>query len=256
MASVGFLGYYFISIGYLIDVTWSMTCMTLIALQQFYINFRTQFKLRQQIKKQFEHYLDPRQVKQLQDNPESLKLGGERKYCSFLFTDVRGFTSLSEKLEPEEVTEIMNKALTIQANAVKKYGGMVDKYIGDAMMAIFNAPLDLDMHEDRAILTAIEIKRQMLNANLGIEIGIGINTGYAVVGNMGSDTRFDYTAIGDAVNLAARMESSCKEVGEDIVIAENTALQTDMKLVKLKPIKVKGKSKDIKIYTIDLTNYL
>jgi len=248
------LGYYFISRGFLIDVTWSMTSMTLIASQQFYLNFRTQYKLRQQIKKQFEHYLDPRQVKQLQDNPDSLKLGGERKNCSFLFTDVRGFTSLSEKLEPEKVTEIMNKALTIQANAVKKYGGMVDKYIGDAMMAIFNAPLDLDMHEDRAILTAIEIKKQMAEANLGIDIGIGINSGDAVIGNMGSDTRFDYTAIGDAVNLAARMESTCKEVGEDIVIAENTALQTDIKLVKLKPIKVKGKSKAIKIYTIDLTN--
>jgi len=254
MASVGSLGYYFISIGYLIDVTWSMTSMTLIALQQFYLNFRTQYRLKQQIKKQFEHYLDPRQVKQLQDNPDSLKLGGERKYCSFLFTDVRGFTSLSERLEPEEVTEIMNKALTIQANAVKKYGGMVDKYIGDAMMAIFNAPIDVDMHEDRAILTAIEIKKQMAKANLGIDIGIGINSGNAVIGNMGSDTRFDYTAIGDAVNLAARMESSCKEVGEDIVIAENTALQTDIKLVKLNPIKVKGKSKAIKIYTIDLTN--
>ena len=256
IASVGSLGYYFISIGYLIDVTWSMTCMTLLSLQQFYLNFRTQFKLRQQIKKQFEHYLDPRQVKQLQDNPESLKLGGEKRYCTFLFTDVRGFTSLSERLEPEEVTEIMNKALTIQANAVKKYGGMVDKYIGDAMMAIFNAPIDIDMHEDRAILTAIEIKRQMLNANLGIEIGIGINTGYAVVGNMGSDTRFDYTAIGDAVNLAARLESSTKEVGEDIVIGYETIKNTNIYVEKLKDIKVKGKSKNIKIYTIDLTNYL
>ena len=250
------LGYYFILRGFLIDVTWSMTSMTLIASQQFYLNFRTQYKLRQQIKKQFEHYLDPRQVKQLQDNPDSLKLGGERKNCSFLFTDVRGFTSLSEKLEPEEVTEIMNKALTIQANAVKKYGGMVDKYIGDAMMAIFNAPLDLDMHEDRAILTAIEIKKQMAEANLGIDIGIGINSGDAVIGNMGSDTRFDYTAIGDAVNLAARLESSTKEVGEDIVIGYETIMNTNIYVEKLKSIKVKGKSKDIEIYTIDLTNYL
>ena len=97
IASVASLGYYFISIGYLIDVTWSMTCMTLLALQQFYLNFRTQYKLRQQIKKQFEHYLDPRQVKQLQENPGLLKLGGQRKECTILFTHVRGFTALSEK---------------------------------------------------------------------------------------------------------------------------------------------------------------
>jgi adenylate cyclase len=253
--SIAGLGYYFILRGFLIDVTWSMTSMTLLATQQFYLNFRTQYKLRQQIKKQFEHYLDPRQVKQLQENPGLLKLGGERKYCTMLFTDVRGFTNLSEQLEPEEVTQLMNKTLTIQANAVKKYGGMVDKYIGDAMMAIFNAPLDLDMHEDRAILTAIEIKKKMTEAGLGIDIGIGINSGIVMLGNCGSEDRFDYTAIGDAVNLAARMESSCKEVGEDIVIAENTALQTDIKLVKLNPIKVKGKSKEIQIYTTDLTNF-
>ena len=158
--SMGGLGYYLISRGFLIDVTWSMTSMTLLSLQQFYLRFRQQYKLRQQIKKQFEHYLDPRQVKQLQENPGLLKLGGERKYCTMLFTDVRGFTNLSEQLQPEEVTELMNKTLTIQANAVKKYGGMVDKYIGDAMMAIFNAPMDLDMHEDRAILAAIEISKR------------------------------------------------------------------------------------------------
>jgi len=254
--SIGGLGYYFIYQGFLVDVTWSMTCMTLLATQQFYLNFRTQFKLRQQIKKQFEHYLDPRQVKQLQDNPESLKLGGERKKCTILFTDVRGFTSLSEKLPPEQITDLMNKTLTIQSNAVKKYGGMVDKYIGDAMMAIFNAPVDIDMHEDRAILAAIEIKRQMLNANLGIDIGIGINSGIVMLGNCGSDDRFDYTAIGDAVNLAARLESSTKEVGKDIVIGYDTIKNTNIYVEKLKPIKVKGKSKAIEIYTIDLTNYL
>ena len=248
--SIAGLGYYFILRGFLIDVTWSLISMLLIATQQFYLNFRSQYKLRQQIKKQFEHYLDPRQVKQLQDNPELLKLGGERRYCTFLFTDVRGFTSLSEKLEPEQVTDIMNKTLTIQSDAVKKYGGMVDKYIGDAMMAIFNAPLDLDMHEDRAILTAIEIKKKMREAGLGIDIGIGINSGVAVIGNMGSETRFDFTALGDAVNLAARMESSCKEVGEDIVIAQGTAEQTDIKLNRLDDIYVKGKEKPIQIYTI------
>ena len=253
--SMGGLGYYFISLGYLIDVTWSMTCMTLMSLQQFYLRFRQQYKLRQQIKKQFEHYLDPRQVKQLQENPELLKLGGERKECTILFTDVRGFTSLSERLPPEQVTDLMNKTLTIQANAVKKYGGMVDKYIGDAMMAIFNAPIDIDMHEDRAILAAIEIKKEMEEANLGIQIGIGINSGIVMLGNCGSEDRFDYTAIGDAVNLAARLESSTKEVGEDIVIGYDTMKNSDMQLKLLKPIKVKGKEKKVEIYTVSPAEY-
>ena len=248
--STGFIGYKFITNGLLIDVTWSLISQFITGFVGFYLRFKQQYQLRQQIKKQFEHYLDPRQVKKLQDNPELLKLGGERKYCTFLFTDVRGFTNLSEKLEPEEVTKIMNKALTIQAEAVKKYGGMVDKYIGDAMMAIFNAPIDLDMHEDRAILTAIEIKKEMQKADLGIAIGIGINSGNAVIGNMGSDTRFDFTAIGSDVNLAARCESSCKEVGKDIVIASNTATQTNIKLIKLKPIAMKGIAKPVEIYTV------
>ncbi len=247
---MGYFENYFVTNNLLIDFTWGMISMTLIATQQFYLNFRTQFKLRQQIKKQFEHYLDPRQVKQLQDNPELLKLGGDRRKCTFLFTDVRGFTSLSERLEPEEVTEIMNKALTIQANAVKRNGGMVDKYIGDAMMAIFNAPVDLDEHENKAIQTALEIHQDMEEANLGIEIGIGINTGYAVVGNMGSDTRFDYSAIGDAVNLAARLESSTKEVGKDIVIGVGTIVGSTTQAKLLDPIYVKGKSEPIIIYTI------
>ena len=250
--AISYLGLYLISQNLLIDVTWTLVATFIIASQQFYLNFRKQYKLRQQIKKQFEHYLDPRQVKQLQDNPELLKLGGEKRRCTFLFTDVRGFTSLSEQLPPEQVTEIMNKALTIQANAVKANDGMVDKYIGDAMMAIFNAPLDLDNHEDRAIRTATQILHDMQEAKLGVEIGIGINTGEAVVGNMGSATRFDYTAIGDAVNLAARLESSTKEVKKDLIIGEQTALGSSYKLNKLPSIKVKGKAKAIKIFTLPL----
>jgi len=247
---MGYFEYYFVTNNLLIDFTWSIISMTLIATQQFYLNFRTQYKLRQQIKKQFEHYLDPRQVKQLQDDPSSLKLGGDRRRCTFLFTDVRGFTSLSERLEPEEVTEIMNRALTIQADAVKRNGGMVDKYIGDAMMAVFNAPINLEDHENKAIQTALEIHQDMEEAKLGIEIGIGINTGEAVIGNMGSDTRFDYSAIGDAVNLAARLESSTKEVGEDIVIGVNTITGSTTEGKLLEPIYVKGKSEPIIIYTI------
>ena len=247
----GGLGYYLINKGMLVDVSWTLISEFITGSIAFYLRFRQQYKLRQQIKKQFEHYLDPRQVKKLQDDPSSLVLGGERRYCTFLFTDVRGFTAMSEKLEPEQVTEIMNKALTIQADAVKDYGGMVDKYIGDAMMAIFNAPIDLPEHEHVAILCAKQIQQKIQQANLGVEIGIGVNSGYAVVGNMGSETRFDYTAIGDAVNLAARLESSTKEVGRDIVIGYDTVKNCNIYVDKLKDIFVKGKEKPIQIYTLD-----
>ena len=247
-------GAYSIQKGYLIDFSWTFVSQFITGAIAFYLNFRKQFKLRQQIKKQFEHYLDPRQVKKLQDNPGSLVLGGERRYCTFLFTDVRGFTAMSEKLEPEEVTKIMNKALTIQADAVKEYGGMVDKYIGDAMMAIFNAPIDLPNHETAAVLCARDIQENIKKADIDVEIGVGVNSGFAVIGNMGSNTRFDYTAIGDAVNLAARLESSTKEVGEDIVIGYDTINAKDFSdqitLKELDSIKVKGKEKFINIYTI------
>ena len=254
MIITGVMGYMFIQKGLLIDVSWTLISEFITGSIAFYLRFRQQYKLRQQIKKQFEHYLDPRQVKKLQDNPGSLVLGGERRYCTFLFTDVRGFTALSEKLEPEEVTKIMNKVLTIQADTVKYYDGMVDKYIGDAMMAIFNAPVDVPDHETAAVLCAKEIQSKVKMANLGVEIGVGINTGYAVVGNMGSDTRFDYSAIGDAVNLAARLESSTKEVGEDIVIGYDTISSSTFSdqiiLKELESIFVKGKEKPIKIYTL------
>ena len=249
LLTTGFLGVFSVQKGYLIDFSWTFVSQIITSTISFYLNYQKQYKLRQEIKKQFEHYLDPRQVKQLQDNPSLLKLGGEKKEATFLFTDVRGFTSLSEKLQPEQVTELMNQALTIQSNAVQEHGGMVDKYIGDAMMAIFNAPLDLPEHENQAILAAQKIQENMQVADMPLKIGIGVNTGEAVIGNMGSDTRFDYSAIGDCVNTAARLESATKDVGVNILIGENTAKNCDFELKSLKSIKVKGKSKYLKIYT-------
>ncbi len=249
LLTTGFLGVFSVQKGYLIDFSWTFVSQIITSTISFYLNYQKQYKLRQEIKKQFEHYLDPRQVKQLQDNPSLLKLGGEKKEATFLFTDVRGFTSLSEKLQPEQVTELMNQALTIQSNAVQEHGGMVDKYIGDAMMAIFNAPLNLPEHQNQAILAAQKIQENMQVADMPLKIGIGVNTGEAVIGNMGSDTRFDYSAIGDCVNTAARLESATKDVGVDILIGENTAKNCDFELKSLKSIKVKGKSKYLKIYT-------
>jgi len=246
-------GVFSIQKGYLIDFSWTFVSQFITAAIAFYINFRKQFKLRQQIKKQFEHYLDPRQVKQLQDNPELLKLGGEKRICTFLFTDVRGFTNLSEKLKPEEVTDIMNKVLTVQVECIQAHGGMVDKFIGDACMAIFNAPLDLDEHEQRAVACARDMRTaiRMLQKELPepIAIGIGVNTGEAIIGNMGSDTRFDYSAIGDAVNTAARLESATKEAGVDLLIGESTRKKVP-EATFCKKMYVKGKKKALKVYTI------
>tara|TARA_R110000772_G_scaffold174813_1_gene286710 strand:- start:158 stop:1876 length:1719 start_codon:yes stop_codon:yes gene_type:complete len=255
--STAYTGYSFIQKGLLVDFSWSLISQFIIGSVAFYLRFREQYKLRQQIKKQFEHYLDPRQVKALQKNPDLLKLGGEKRTCTFLFTDLRGFTALSESVTPEKVTYIMNKVLTAQQIAVQKHGGMVDKYIGDAMMAIFNAPLDLKNHSRIAFECALEIIKNIeeLNTELinegmpKVAIGIGINSGEAIIGNMGSETRFDYTAIGDAVNTAARLESATKDRGVDILIGEQTEIYCGYHLQPLEPILVKGKAKALKIFT-------
>ena len=245
------------SSGILLDFTWSFISQFITATVAFYLRFREQYKLRQQIKKQFEHYLDPRQVKKLQNNPELLKLGGEKRYATYLFTDVRGFTSMSESLPPEDVTYIMNKALTAQQKAVQRHEGMVDKYIGDAMMAIFNAPLDQQDHETRAVDCALDIIENMKELNKELEnkglpavaIGIGINSGDAVIGNMGSESRFDYTAIGDAVNTGARLESATKEAGVDLLVGENTVIFNRYRFDLVDEIFVKGKEKPLKVFT-------
>jgi adenylate cyclase len=258
IAGMGVLGFMLIQRGILIDVTWAMISQFVVAAATFYLNYKEQYKLREQIKKQFEHYLDPRQVKRLQDNPSLLKLGGEKRYCTFLFTDVRGFTALSERVTPEEVTYIMNRALTAQQSAVAECHGMVDKYIGDAMMAIFGAPLDLENHEDWAIKCANKIQLNMIDLNIEfsekglppIQIGIGINSGEAIVGNMGSDQRFDYTAIGDAVNIAARLESGTKAAEVDVLIGVSTKQRSGSSLTELPSIEAKGKTERLKVYTL------
>jgi adenylate cyclase len=255
VASTGVLGVFSIKNGILLDFSWTFVSEMVMSGVVFYMRFREQYKLRLEIKKQFEHYLDPRQVKQLQDNPDLLKLGGEKKYCSYLFTDLRGFTSLSEKLSPEEVTDIMNKTLTVQVNAVQKLGGMTDKFIGDAGMFIFGAPLDLEDHETKAVQAAIDIQEGIAELNktltTPVQVGVGCQSGYAVIGNMGSDSRFDYSAIGDPVNTAARLESATKEVGEDILIGHKTAKNCKLVLKLLKPISVKGKKDKLEIWTVN-----
>ena len=253
----GLTGAYIVSLGTLIDVSYTLIGQILAGSVAFYFRFREQWRLRMQIKRQFENYMDPRQVARLQKNPELLKLGGEKTYATFLFTDMRGFTALSEQVTPEEITNIMNRCLTVQTNAVLANEGMVDKFIGDAMMAIWNAPLPVAHHEKKALKAAADIEKGMVDLNKelateglpSVQIGIGINTGDAVVGNMGSDQRFDFSAIGDAVNVAARLESNTKEQGVDILVGSSTANAAPDGLTFHQHINVKGKAERLTVYT-------
>ena len=235
--------------------------------QLTYNNYSKENKLRLQIKKQFEHYLSPDMVKKLQKNPSLLKLGGERKELTFMFSDIRGFTPISESMKdnPEELTRYVNKFLTAMTTIILKNGGTIDKYMGDCIMAFWNAPIDCKNHRELAVKSAIEMKTKLDQMNKTAEfdpplkIGIGLNTGDCLVGNMGSEQRFDYSVIGDAVNLASRLEGVSKYYDTTIIINENTADGIDyiplsrpkgFKFYKVDNTFVKGKKEKVSIFSV------
>ena len=248
--------------GFLVDPSWIMLSVFLIWSHSVYNNFATQSRLRQQIKKQFEHYLDPGMVKKLQKDPSLLKLGGETRTMTFLFCDIRGFTPISEKYKgnPAGLTKLINRFLTRMTDVIISNGGTIDKFMGDCIMAFWNAPIENKKHREMAVKSALEMTKALAELNVRLQaeglpqinIGIGINTGDALVGNMGSEQRFDYSVIGDAVNLASRLESSSKTLGKTIVIGEDTrhTIETSYPFEYIDSITVKGKSEVVKVYTI------
>ena len=229
------------------------------ALVEMLIFARTEAQSRE-IKKAFASYVSPDLVKEIIRNPDGLKLGGEQRELSVLFSDIRGFTTLSEQLQPEKLVYLLNQLLDPMTECIINNGGMLDKYIGDAVMAIFNAPLDLDSHPKMAAKSAQEMiaKVQELNTRLkkeampAIKVGVGVHTGVATVGNIGSKLRFDYTAIGDTVNLASRLEGLTKAYSVDIVISESTnnALNDEFLSRKLDIVRVKGKNIPLIIFEL------
>jgi adenylate cyclase len=248
--------------GFLVDPSFAVLYIFLIWSHSTYNNFATQSRLRKQIKKQFEHYLDPGMVKKLQKDPSLLKLGGETRNMTFLFCDIRGFTPISEKYKgnPAGLTKLINRFLTKMTDVIISNGGTIDKFMGDCIMAFWNAPIENKKHREMAVKSAIEMTKALHNLNMHlsteglpqINIGIGINTGDALVGNMGSEQRFDYSVIGDSVNLASRLESSSKTLGKTIVIGEDTrhTIETNYPFEYIDSITVKGKTEEIKVYTI------
>ena len=260
MLGNAYLGFYLIQKGLLIDVTWTLICQFITGATAFYLRFREQYKLRQLVKKQFGKYLDPRMVKKLQDNPELCKVNGNRVDCSIIFTDLRGFTSLSESVEPEMVTYIMNNVLDVQVKAANKFFGCTDKFIGDAGMFHWNTIIPQPDHHNLALQAAKEIEKNIIELNKKfkaegipeIAIGVGVNSGICIAGNFGATDRFAFSLIGDPCNVAARLESSTKIAGVGTLIGEETAKKSKIKLRLLEPIKVKGKSKPLQVYTWDL----
>ena len=250
------------------DWSYIAIAITIVWSHLIYNNFARENRLKLQIKKQFEHYLEPKMVKKLQQNPDLLKLGGETKELTFLFCDIRGFTPLSEKYQknPAELTKVINRFLTPMTEIIMRNGGTIDKYMGDCIMAFWNAPIDTPKHKELAITSALEMmdKLDYLNNMNGfgdqnkINIGIGINTGKCIVGNMGSKQRFDYSVIGDPVNLASRLEGVSKNYDATLVVGEDTYrdISTLYNFKLLDEVQVKGKSNKVSIYTIERENGL
>ena len=247
---------------WLMDATVPMAGLVLVLLHAYGVKFVAEFLAKQQIKKQFGTYLSPAMVEKLQKNPELLQLGGESRELSIMFTDVRGFTAISEHYgaDVQGLTRIMNRYMTAMTARIIANGGTLDKYIGDAQMAFWNAPLDDPDHAEHAVATALQMMESLdeFNAEIVKEgvpafgMGLGINTGTVVVGNMGSDQRFDYTCLGDSVNLASRLEGQSKPYGVRIVLGPHTAeaVASKYSVVELDSIAVKGKKEGVKIYTL------
>jgi len=245
----------------LVDATFPVLSGFLIFTQSAFNNFYKQYKLRQQIKGQFGTYISPDYVDMLVKDPSLMKLGGERKEMSFMFADIVGFTPISEKYmkadDPEGLVELINSFLDKMTKIVLKNGGTIDKFMGDCIMAFWNAPLPCENHAEMAVKTAIEIEllgdeleKEMEERGLPrVKFGTGVNTGTCIVGNMGAETRLDYSVVGDAVNLGARLEAQTRAEDTPIIVSEYTYLQcSDIAFSSIGEVTVKGKEEPVRMY--------
>ncbi len=220
--------------------------------------FATEEKEKKFIKSTFQRYVSSQVVDELIQNPEMLNMKGKKEWLTVFFSDIRGFTSMSEKMEPEDVVKILNEYLTEMTEIIFKYQGTLDKFIGDAIMAIWGAPKYFDNHAELAVRTAVEMQEKVKElccrweseGRRKIGIGMGINTGFVVVGNMGSASYSDYTVIGDNVNLAARLEENAPAGKILISAATYKEVKDIVKVHLLEPLSVKGKEKPVKVYEV------
>ncbi len=261
-----FVGYWlvsqvlFVRHGMWLNVVYPLLTMVIVYTAVTLYRYIVEEREKRKIRSAFSFYVTPSVVNEMLKNPDKLKLGGDKKELSVLFSDIRGFTSLAEEMEPETLVSLLNEYLTEMTDVVFEFEGLLDKYIGDAIMAVFGAPLEQSDHPLRACRTALKMldrlakvqQRWEAEGTPRLDIGIGINTGPMVVGNMGSDRRFDYTVMGDSVNLASRLEGINKEYGTQVVISEFTYnwVKDDFFCRELDAVRVKGRARPAKIYEL------
>jgi adenylate cyclase len=228
------------------------------------INYLRVEREKRNVRTAMARYLSPILADQVSQNPEQLKLGGELRELTLMFTDIRGFTHISESLDPQALTQLMNSFLTPMTRVIQDREGFIDKYIGDCIMAFWNAPIDVPSHEQKSILAAYDMRAELKRVNtmlkesaekndwpeVELKIGIGLNSGICCVGNMGSEQRLEYSVLGDTVNIASRLESLSPSYGVDLVIGEETASgASEFALLELDRVRVKGKVLPIRIFT-------
>lgn len=257
---VGTSYYFFKSKLFLVDPISPLIIALSVYVAVTFFNFLFTELERSRVRGAFAQYLSPEMVNRLAESSESLVLGGEKKEMTFLFSDIRGFTKISEQYKdnPEALTQLINQLLTVLSNAILDHGGTIDKYMGDCIMAFWNAPTDQENHRQLAIDSAHAMHEALSqfnneaegNIDFKLEIGIGINSGECIVGNMGSDKRFDYTVLGDAVNLASRLESQSSNYGLNMIMGENSYIDdANYQVIEIDKIAVKGKTTAQTIFT-------
>ena len=264
-AAIGFSCWMFTTRGIMLDPSYPLIGLTLLYLALVFFRFLTTERAKKQIRRAFGYYVAPSLLSEIEKNGDRLKLGGEVRRITVLFSDMRGFTSLSEKLEPRRILTILNTLFGALGREIVGRMGTIDKFIGDAIMAFWNAPVDVPDHERKALRAALGMRQKLAELNhtdafhlradkaavQELGIGIGISTGEALVGNMGLETRFDYSALGDTVNVASRVESACKEVGYDILVADPVrVIVSDFAFLEAGALALKGKAERVVIYLL------
>jgi adenylate cyclase len=243
-----------------VNIVYPLLALTLIYTSLTLFRYFTEEVERKKIRGAFSYYVSSSVVNEMLKSPEKLKLGGDKRDLSVLFSDIRGFTTISEGLTPEELVHLLNEYLTVMTDIVFKYDGTLDKYMGDAIMAIYGAPVDKPDHPSRACQSALDMMEGLKKLNekwiqegkKPLDIGIGINTGMMMVGNMGSDQRFDYTVMGDAVNLGSRLEGANKAYQTHILLSDSTheRVKNEFICMELDSVRVKGKTLPVNIFEL------